>query len=407
VTPRPSIFAVADDLTGAAEIAAVGYRHGLKALVTTGALRPGAPADLVVADTDSRLAAPEPAAEAVRRAVLSLSGRAGALFYKKVDSVLRGPVLAELEALAEALGRPRALLVPANPSLSRTIRDGRYLVGGVPLHETAFAHDPHHPARSPRVLDLLGPPRRLPVHLLAPGTALPSAGVIVGEASSPDDVVRWARAVDAVTLPAGGAEFFSAWLGTLGYPSNAPTAALELQSPLLVISGTTVPESRAMFARLLRAGLPVIPLNELIIRPFPRDAVAARRWAEEVAMALATRGVAITHAPSWPMTVPDAVAAIRGALADLATRLQRHDAFTHLVIEGGATAAAIVRALGWDELAVVAEWAPGVATLSPTRAPRCRLTLKPGSYPWPDGWGERLAALTKRPTANLGRRPTP
>lgn len=48
------------------------------------------------------------------------------------------------------------LLVPANPSRGRIIRDGRYFVDGIPLNEPAFARDPEHPPRSSSVAEMLG-----------------------------------------------------------------------------------------------------------------------------------------------------------------------------------------------------------------------------------------------------------
>lgn len=64
--------------------------------------------------------------------------------YNKTDSVLRGNVTHEVEAVIQALGLDGVLLVPANPSLGRTIEGGRYFVRGRPLHETEFARDPRH-----------------------------------------------------------------------------------------------------------------------------------------------------------------------------------------------------------------------------------------------------------------------
>jgi uncharacterized protein YgbK (DUF1537 family) len=58
-----------------------------------------------------------------------------------------------------------------------------------------------------------------------------------------------------------------------------------------------------------------------------------------------------------------------------------------LVIEGGATAAAIVAALGWTAFDVEGNLAPGVVSMRPLakteRGKRFRIVLKPGSYPWP------------------------
>ena len=55
------IGVIADDLTGAAELGAVGLRHGLRAEIVRSA-QPGGEADLVCVDTDTRSCKPEEAA---------------------------------------------------------------------------------------------------------------------------------------------------------------------------------------------------------------------------------------------------------------------------------------------------------------------------------------------------------
>ena len=65
------IGVIADDLTGAAEIGAVGLRHGLRAeVVVTGA--PSGHADLVCLDTDSRSCPPAEAAQRAANAAFLL-----------------------------------------------------------------------------------------------------------------------------------------------------------------------------------------------------------------------------------------------------------------------------------------------------------------------------------------------
>ena len=91
------IGVIADDLTGAAEIAGIGWRHGLSAEVILDG-RPKCGADLVCIDTDSRSCSSREAAKRVASAVASLRKAGAKWIYKKVDSVLRGHVIAELEA---------------------------------------------------------------------------------------------------------------------------------------------------------------------------------------------------------------------------------------------------------------------------------------------------------------------
>ena len=56
-----------------------------------------------------------------------------------------------------------------------------------------------------------------------------------------------------------------------------------------------------------------------------------------------------------------------------------------MYIEGGATAAAAVEAMHWTDFRLAGALAPGVVSLRPAAAPHILLTMKPGSYPWPDG----------------------
>src|SRR6476659_3107610 len=97
------IVVIADDLTGAAEIAGLGWRHGLTAAILERDEAPSG-AELVVYDSNTRGCS----AGAARRKVAAITRRRRERkpdwIYKKVDSVLRGNVLAEIEAMQKALG---------------------------------------------------------------------------------------------------------------------------------------------------------------------------------------------------------------------------------------------------------------------------------------------------------------
>src|SRR3954468_20381794 len=126
---------IADDLTGAAEIAGIGHRFGLATrLLRKPATAPGDDSNegLLVLDTDSRSQRPADAAETVRRFVDRLREQPFDLIFKKTDSALRGPVLAEVQSLATAFAKTGALLVPQNPSRGRTIRGSRYYIDLMP-----------------------------------------------------------------------------------------------------------------------------------------------------------------------------------------------------------------------------------------------------------------------------------
>src|SRR4029078_8607064 len=115
-----SALAIADDFTGAAEIAGIGMRHGLPTRLVR-SIPHRTHGGLTVLDTDSRDLAPDEPARRVAQFVRPLRPPDYQLIYKKTDSVLRGPVLAEIQSLQWLLGRGAALLVPQNPSRGRTV----------------------------------------------------------------------------------------------------------------------------------------------------------------------------------------------------------------------------------------------------------------------------------------------
>ena len=127
--------------SGAAELAGAALRYGLTAEVTT---QPGEPcaADVCCLDADTRrLPIDEAAAKTSQFAAALLAARPK-LIFKKTDSLLRGHVAAEIDAILRQTGQPRALLCPANPGRGRIVRAGRYYVEDVPLDQTGSRSRP-------------------------------------------------------------------------------------------------------------------------------------------------------------------------------------------------------------------------------------------------------------------------
>ena len=368
---RVPIVVIADDLTGAAEIAGLAQRYGLSAKVLTEGGAPTSVTDVLVFDTDSRLDSPAIGAAKISRLVPTVLALRPALIYKKSDSVMRGPVRAELETLATALGLGRALLVPASPSLGRTVQVGRYLINGTALQQTAFGSDPHHPAATDDVCALLGTCGSFPVHVGVADRPLPATGIVVGDATSHADLDTWAAtACDSSTLLAGASDFFGALLRQSSRTlAPVPPEVPRPPGPTLILSGTVHP------ARL--AG------PQRVARP-AKHYVDHFAWAGEIRQCLVWHGVAIACFEGPISTDATLPFALRAALADVAYILNGDRSFAHLMVEGGTTAAAITRALDWSELTLEHAWAPGVSSLRPAAAAGLTLTLKPGSYPWPD-----------------------
>jgi uncharacterized protein YgbK (DUF1537 family) len=381
------IGVIADDLTGAAELGAVGLRHGLSAeIVRRG--EPGGRSDLVCVDTDSRSCEPAAAAKRAAAAAKMLHAAGARWIYKKVDSVLRGQVMAEVEAVMQQLKLDRALLLPANPSLGRTIHDGEYFVQGRPIHKTEFARDPEYPRHSSQVVRLLAAPQKFLLRVVNGARPLAAGTLVIGEATTVADVQSWAEFCLAGTLPVGGAEFFNALLAgekiqplAGGIAPAAPPAGREF-----FISGTSTQKARQFVQAAKRRKTPVFPL--------PQELAWGAEFTPAAVAAVAQRVVAafqenprVVLAVGLPPVRDTAIAMkLSKNIVKVAERVMRQVPVACVFAEGGATAAELVRRMGWSRLTVLRELAPGVATLAVEGGESILLTIKPGTYAWPEQW---------------------
>ena len=150
------IVILADDFSGAAELAGIAANCGLSAEVHT-RFQPDSTADVIAVDTDTRWRTEAEAIQIMLGVAQKVQAARPSWIYKKTDSVLRGHVRAEIETLMNVTGLNDCLFIPANPSKARIIEHGHYFIQGVPLHETVFAQDPDYPRRSSEVRSTVRP----------------------------------------------------------------------------------------------------------------------------------------------------------------------------------------------------------------------------------------------------------
>jgi uncharacterized protein YgbK (DUF1537 family) len=382
------IGVIADDLTGAAEIGGIGLRHGLKAEVLLQG-ECGSEADLVCIDTDSRSCRANEAARRAAAAARKLRKAGAVWIYKKVDSVLRGNVLAEVSAIRRALGLHSALLVPANPRFGRVIREGRYYVKGKPIDQTDFARDPEYPRRSSNVLKMLGVAKALEVSVIRLAEYRPTAGIVLGEVSSSADVQKWASQCTEYMLPAGGAEFFEAVLKSKksvakkrSSRNRRSTHVTRSDRRELFVCGSTSDYTKQFISEARDRGTPVfLMVKEVDSSPMPG---LFETIAESALIAFESHSRVVLAIGRPLIKRPTLARQLARDLVKIAVRVIERARPDQIYAEGGATAAELVRQLGWSRLKVIKELAPGVTTLALPVRDGPLLTIKPGSYPgWP------------------------
>ncbi len=169
--PRLAVAVAADDLTGAMDTGHEFAARGHPTFVTVrGDASVPADAGVLVADTESRYDSPDAAARAVYDA---LDGHEADVVYKKVDSTLRGNLVAEVDAAVDAVGADIALVAPAFPRNGRLTAEGYHLVDGALVTRTPAGRDPDKPVTSAHLPTLFAdsayPVRRVSVGDVAAG----------------------------------------------------------------------------------------------------------------------------------------------------------------------------------------------------------------------------------------------
>jgi uncharacterized protein YgbK (DUF1537 family) len=112
--------------------------------------------------------------------------------------------------------------------------------------------------------------------------------------------------------------------------------------------------------------------------------VAEHEWIRRAVDALRTRSRALLKTSSTIVSGVEGARRVADQLARLAAAITREAPVSEVYAEGGATAAQFLRRLAAERLDVVREVAPGVVTLAVAGGASLRVTLKPGSYVWPD-----------------------
>ena len=343
--PATAVAVVADDLSGAAETASMFLgRRGELTLNLAADARP-TPTGVTVTDLDTRAMTPRDAQRTLRAALDLLPSNA--LLVKKIDSLLRGPVGAEIEVLAE---RGPVIVVAALPVLRRTVDRGVLHLDGVPLHRTrAWAAESALPPHS--VAELFGAHRC--AHIPTGGADLADAiakaaangEIAICDATTDADldlVVRVGRTVHGAQL-VGTAALAAAVARTL--PATGPgDGARRPSERLLTVVGTAEPAAVEQAARLVAAGFVPLILDA-------DDLLSGSADPTRLAGALAEGHVVVTVDGA---VVPASARRLSAALGRFVADGQRRHR-PDLTLTGGETARAVVDAIGLTTLVPIHE----------------------------------------------------
>jgi 4-hydroxythreonine-4-phosphate dehydrogenase len=398
-----TLLAFADDLSGAAETAAalrmraprntaVGTACAVALVLSTaGTGTEGTGTDFtadplpegvdaIVIDTDTRSLDVQDAERRTREIVRRVVARhPGAHVVKKIDSLLRGHIAAELAPFIDLDQDPGIVLCPALPVMGRTVVDGAVTVNGAQLADVDAWRRPTPSttgaarATAPTTIaDAIAPRTASEISLptvrstrgtLATAIATASARrhVVVCDAETDDDLAQIVRAAWDLDGPPAVLAGSSALAGAAGEWMRQPKRAGERRPArqqayqhrevsttdvaLVVVAGTAEPGIRRQLARIAEHGAKVLTVTPLQLLDAPESVAQsiARHVAGEACVA-----VTIESAPV-PDTVPTDGRTLSRALA---RAVANGCGDADLVLTGGETARRVLDALGIESLSL-------------------------------------------------------
>jgi uncharacterized protein YgbK (DUF1537 family) len=420
---RPVLGVIADDFTGATDVAGMLVQAGMATLLTIGVPESSAAldADTVVVALKSRTVA---AAEAVRDSLAALERLRAAgcrRFYFKVcstfDSTPRGNIGPVADALMAALGADFAIACPAFPENGRSVYRGHLFVGDQLLSDSGMKNHPLTPMTDANLVRWLQAQTALPVGLLrqdavAAGTAavasriaaLRAEGVRIAIADAIDnaDLRTLGSACADLPLLIGGSGL------AIGLPAayakrgwvrpDAQAASLpSVGGHAAVLSGSCSTATNAQVAHWRQAGRPALRIDALQLAAGVPLAVQALAWADTElprapVLVYATADADTVKAAQQQLGVERAGALVEHCLAEIAAGLLERGV-RRLVVAGGETSGAVVQALQVQRLRVGQPIDPGVPWTHAEGRPLL-LALKSGNFGSIDFFAKALGLVS-------------
>jgi 3-dehydrotetronate 4-kinase len=406
---------IADDFTGATDLASMLVRHGMATVQLIGVpaegIDPG-DAQAVVVALKSRTIEPD---QAIRQSLAALDwlrarGARQILFKycSTFDSTERGNIGPVSEALLDALGTDFTIACPALPENGRSIYLGHLFVGDQLLSDSHMRHHPLTPMTDSNLVRVLQRQSRAPVGLV-PYPAVESGPEAIrarfDELRSQEFRQAIADAVSDRHLLALGAAAADLALITggsgiaMGLPENfrrqGLLAAGERADRLphvpgreAILAGSCSAATLGQIERHRAAGRPAFVLEPIGLADGGDDIERALAFAEKH---LGDGPVLISSSapPEEVAGVQErlgrerAGAAIEEAMAAIAQGLVAQGV-RRLVVAGGETAGAVVGALGIKGLRIGPAIDPGVPWTTSLGDPPLALALKSGNFGAPD-----------------------
>jgi uncharacterized protein YgbK (DUF1537 family) len=401
---------IADDFTGATDLANNLVRSGMRAVQTIGVPQgpPPADADAVIVALKSRTIAPAMAIEQSLQALRWLQANGAEQIYFKYcstfDSTPAGNIGPVAEALMHAMGTRFTIATPAFPDNGRTVFKGHLFVGEALLNESGMQNHPLTPMTDPNLVRVLQAQCRGKVGLIdhrvvakgpdairARMAALQADGVALAivDAVSNDDLLRLGPALRGMPLVTAGSGV------AIGLPGNWGLAANERATQMppatgrcAIVSGSCSLATNRQVAHFIQSGGHAMALDPLKIASGADVVGDVLAWAvplldhDQHVLVYSTADTSAVKSVQSQLGVEKAGAMVEAAIAAIARGLVERGV-GQLLVAGGETSGACVQALGIEQMQIGPQIDPGVPwchAQSQVREGGLHIALKSGNF---------------------------
>jgi uncharacterized protein YgbK (DUF1537 family) len=429
---RPLLGCIADDFTGATDLANNLVRQGMRTVQTIGVpadATAAVDADAIVVALKSRTIAAADAVAQSLQALRWLQAQGAQQIYFKYcstfDSTPAGNIGPVTDALLDELhgcDQGFTIACPAFPENQRTVFKGHLFVGDVLLSDSGMRNHPLTPMDDANLVRVMQAQTRRRVGLVAQDVVARGAdairercaalqaqgvGVAVVDAVSNDDLMRIGQALAGMPLVTAGSgiaiglpQNWRAQLGDAAVAAQLPRAG-GLQA---VVSGSCSVATNGQVQQFVQAGRTAFAVDPLAIAAgidvaSQALAVLLPKLAAGPVLAYATAEPAAVKAVQAQLGVERAGAIVEDTLSRITLGLVQAGV-RQLVVAGGETSGAVVQALGVQRMAIGPQIDPGVPWTA-VQSPACvgevlHVALKSGNFGSSDFFAKAFAVLEQR-----------
>ncbi len=396
---------IADDLTGATDVALMLQSAGMRTVQAIGVPAAGATldaADAVVIALKSRTI---PAGEAVGESLAALewlrSRGARQILFKycsTFDSTDAGNIGPVADALLDATGSRFTVVCPAFPTNKRTIYMGHLFVGEQLLSDSPMKDHPLTPMHDANLLRVLARQTSRRVGLVPLATVRQGESALreafsllrdthhayaIVDAVSDDDLLALGAACSDMPLVTGGSGIAMGLPGNFGCRAGAATGFPRVEGRAAVISGSCSAQTNAQVAEW-KSSRPAFRIDPLRLADGEDLAGKALEWvaslsADEPFLVYASAAPDDVRAAQSRIGAAKAGELVERCLARVAQGLVAAGV-RKLVVAGGETSGAVVKALGVQLLRIGPRIDPGVPWTLSAGDPPIALALKSGNF---------------------------